>query len=85
MSPKECHIIELVSRCARELVQRPELITLDTRKCEAGNLYIVIHTNGNKPGNVIGEAGNTGMAIRTLAKALGKKHNLKGGVYVDID
>lgn len=67
---------EFVEHIVREIVAHPEEVTTE-RKVDERGVLITLHINPTDMGYVIGRKGQTAIAIRTLLKIVGAKHNAR--------
>jgi len=73
---------EFVEYIVKNLVNKPEEVTTE-RKVDEQGILITVHTAQDDIGYVIGKAGKTAIAIRTLLATLGAKHNMRISFRID--
>jgi len=74
-------VAELLAYLARELVDDPDAVRVDTEERD-GALVLVLHVAPDDMGKVIGKAGRTARAIRTVVRAAATRQGTS--VHVDI-
>lgn len=78
----------LLTSCVTELIDHPEDLNVNVRKedDESANegyaIFADIKVNNEDVGKVIGRQGRTIKSLRTLARALGAKHNVRVEVEI---
>ena len=75
-------VTSLVEFLAREIVESPDMLRVDTRR-SGSSLYIDITAAGGDVGRLIGRRGRTAEAIRALARVAGSRQGLR--ISVDVD
>ncbi|NBS67895.1 KH domain-containing protein [bacterium] len=73
---------EFVEYIVKNLVNKPEEVRTE-RKVDDQGILITVHTAQDDIGYVIGKAGKTAIAIRTLLATLGAKHNMRISFRID--
>ncbi len=73
---------EFVAYIVKNLVNNPDQVTTE-RKVDDQGVLITVHTASDDIGYVIGKAGKTAIAIRTLLATLGAKHNMRISFRID--
>lgn len=73
---------EFVEYIVKNLVNKPEEVSTE-RKVDEQGILITVHTAQDDIGYVIGKAGKTAIAIRTLLATLGAKHNMRISFRID--
>ena len=73
--------VDLVDLIVRQLVTKPEEVSVAEERSEAGAILITIRVAADDIGRVIGKKGSTINAIRHVAKAA----SIKSGEKVDVD
>ena len=73
---------EFVEYIVKNLVNKPEEVTTE-RKVDEQGILITVHTAQDELGYVIGKAGKTAIAIRTLLATLGAKRNMRISFRID--
>lgn len=73
---------EFVEYIVKNLVNKPDEVHTE-RKVDEQGILITVHTAQDDIGYVIGKAGKTAIAIRTLLATLGAKHNMRISFRID--
>jgi len=73
---------EFVEYIVKNLVNKPDEVRTE-RKVDEQGILITVHTAQDDIGYVIGKAGKTAIAIRTLLATLGAKHNMRISFRID--
>ncbi len=73
---------EFVEYIVKNLVNKPEEVRTE-RKVDEQGVLITVHTAQDDIGYVIGKAGKTAIAIRTLLATLGAKHDMRISFRID--
>ena len=73
---------EFVEYIVKNLVNKPEEVSTE-RKVDAQGVLITVRTASDDIGYVIGKAGKTAIAIRTLLATLGAKHAMRISFRID--
>lgn len=73
---------EFVEYIVKNLVNKPEEVRTE-RKVDDQGVLITVHTAQDDIGYVIGKAGKTAIAIRTLLATLGAKHDMRISFRID--
>jgi len=68
---------ELLAYLARELVDDPDAVRVDTEERD-GALVLVLHVAADDVGKVIGRQGRIARALRTLVRASAARHGSWG-------
>lgn len=79
-------LAEYLDTLARALVDAPDAVRI-TAEMRDGDTIYTVHVAPGDAGKVVGKDGRIANALRTLAKALWRKHKAKAGglVFVEID
>ena len=72
---------ELLAYLARELVDDPDAVTVETEERDDG-LYLVLHVAPDDVGKVIGRGGRIARSLRTLERASAVRDGRR--VFVEI-
>ena len=72
---------ELLAYLARELVDDPDAVTVETEERDDG-LYLVLHVAPDDVGKVIGRGGRIARSLRTLVRASAVRDGRR--VFVEI-
>ncbi len=73
---------EFIEYIVKALVNKPEEVKAE-RKVDEQGVLITVHTAPEDTGYVIGKAGKTAIAIRTLLATLGAKANMRISFRID--
>ena len=73
---------QFVEYIVKNLVNKPDEVRTE-RKVDEQGILITVHTAQDDIGYVIGKAGKTAIAIRTLLATLGAKHNMRISFRID--
>jgi len=74
-------VSELLAYLARELVDDPDAVTVETEERDDG-LYLVLHVAPDDVGKVIGRGGRIARSLRTLVRASAVRDGRR--VFVEI-
>ena len=72
----------LLDFIVKELVDHPEDVQID-RKVDEMGVLLTLRVNPEDMGKIIGKAGNTAKAIRTLLRIVGMKDNARVNLKID--
>ena len=73
---------ELVEYLARQLVDEPDAVRVETEERDDDALVLVLHVGENDVGKVIGRHGRIARALRTVVRAASVRENRR--VLLDI-
>ncbi len=73
---------ELLAYLARQLVDHPDQVRVETTRSESGELVLELHVAPDDVGKVIGKQGRIARALRTVVKASAVRTG--GRVHVEI-
>lgn len=73
---------ELLAYLARQLVDHPDQVRVETTRTESGELVLELHVAPDDVGKVIGKQGRIARALRTVVKASAVRTG--GRVHVEI-
>lgn len=75
--------VEFLTYIVKELVEKPEDVKVTKKVDEMGVLLMLDVHPGGDMGKVIGRAGATAKAIRTLLRVVGMKHNARVNLKIN--
>lgn len=79
--PPEGHMKEFVEYIAKQLVDRPEEVSVEELS-EGDKVLVKLRAAQADIGKIIGKKGRTAFALRTLVAAVGKKAGKKASLEV---
>ena len=80
--PRDASVCKLLSKIARELVDQPELITIDMLAVD-GVATFNIQAHPDDTGKIIGRQGRNAKSLRIVLSAIGKKLHRRYVIEVD--